>query len=168
MREKIAGFAALAFSAAGAGTPARAQSSPNSVFAGAGYAQQWNRFPAKGAKIAIGYDRAFGEAGTVSLGGRGGLLVGEPSPFFGARALVWVGSSGGRPRVKLGGGADLWINTGSDIDSPVFLYVGAESGFRLPITGGWFADVPIEIGVLPFFSPKMFAFHLGAQLGRTF
>ena len=123
---------------------------------------------ASGFRAQLGYDRRLS---ALSLGARVGIAKHEDTfgsstlPYFGARAFRWV-ALGRRAQLKVGGGAELWLNSASETGingEPVFLHVLLEAGPRILLGDAWALDIPVEVGVMPFFSPKVFTLQLGAQ-----
>jgi hypothetical protein len=140
------------------------------LWASMGYLRGWNGDVSAGAmRVAAGYDRLF-ENGRFGVGGRTGVISGGGAlrPLIGAHAMWWTADHASLgPRLRLGLAADLWIET-EDGGDPVYLYVAAETGVRIPLGKRWFADVPIELGILPQLSPKVYELHVGLAMTRAF
>ena len=136
---------------------------------GLSFSRIWRTTSASGLRAAIGYDRRLS---AISLGLRVGLVRHEDGlgaatlPFLGARAFWWT-QIGSTSRWKVGAGAELWLNSESETGingEPVFLHVLVETGPRIRLGRAWALDIPVELGVMPFFRPKVYSFQLGAQL----
>jgi hypothetical protein len=126
-----------------------------------------------GARFAVGYDNRIDRRS--SLGLRAGLSVRPDGfgsvvlPYAGVRVHGWLYPTESLT-LKIGGGAELWFNSAPDTarySEPVMVHVLAEAGPRFALSGAWFLDVPVELGMLGFFAnPSVFSLQLGAQLGR--
>ena len=67
--------------------------------------------------------------------------------------------------IKLGVALDLLAAVAS---TPLSLYIGGLSGLRLDITDNIYVDVPVEIGVWPFYSGVGLFTRVGLQVGVGF
>jgi hypothetical protein len=135
---------------------------------GLAFSQIWRTTSASGFRAQLGYDRRLS---ALSVGARVGVAKHEDSfgssalPYLGVRAFGMV-ALGERAQLKIGGGAELWLNSASETGingEPVFLHTLLEVGPRIPLSDAWAIDIPLELGVMPFFSPKVFTLQLGAQ-----
>lgn len=123
---------------------------------------------ASGFRAQLGYERRMS---ALSIGARVGVAKHEDTfgsstlPYLGARAFGWI-ALGRHAQLKVGGGAELWLNSASETGingEPVFLHVLVEVGPRIVLSDAWALDIPVEVGVMPFFSPKVVTLQLGAQ-----
>ena len=132
----------------------------------------WGKLKGTSGGIAVGFDYLYG---------RKHALVIEP------RFLVVFGNDASQPeigvnigyRLQLGdeaglsGGAqaalatNLWINTGNAISDPVFFYIGGQVAGFLKYKR-FTAQIPIDVGVLPFFSPSAYAVTVAFLAGVSF
>jgi hypothetical protein len=135
---------------------------------GLAFSQIWRTTSASGFRGQLGYDRRLS---ALSLGARVGIAKHEDNfgsstlPYFGVRAFGMI-ALGARAQLKVGGGAELWLNSVAETGingEPVFLHALVEVGPRIPLSNTWAIDIPVELGVMPFFSPKVFTLQLGAQ-----
>lgn len=136
---------------------------------GLSFSQIWRDDSASGYRGALGYDRKLS---AVSIGARVGMARHADSfgsstlPYLGARVFGWT-AVGRSAELKFGGGAELWLNSASETGirgEPVFLHLLVEAGPRIHIADAWALDIPVELGVMPFFDPKVYTLQLGAQL----
>ncbi|HUH04997.1 MAG TPA: hypothetical protein VML75_23530 [Kofleriaceae bacterium] len=127
---------------------------------------------ASGVRAAVGYDRMVADA--ISMGGRVGIarhadgFGSSTLPYVGVRA-AWWSAIGTESLLRVGGGAELWINSSSETGihgEPVFLHLLAEIGPRFR-RGEWTIEVPVELGVMPYFDPPVYTLQIGLQLGRA-
>lgn len=131
--------------------------------------QIWRTTSATGVRVQVGYDRRVGSA---VLGARAGFA--RHADNFGSSTLPYLGVSGAgelslgeRARLRVGAGAELWINSASDtgiMGEPVFLHLIGVAAPRIRVSGRWSVDIPVELGVMPFFDPKVYTLQIGVQM----
>jgi hypothetical protein len=135
---------------------------------GVSFSQIWRTTSASGFRASVGYDRRLT---AISLGARIGVAKHSDNfgssalPYFGVRLFGWT-DLGRSAQLKLGGGAELWLNSESETGirgEPVFLHLLVEVGPRIRIGDAWALDIPVELGVMPYFSPKVYSLQLGIQ-----
>jgi hypothetical protein len=141
--------------------------------ASASYSHMWRTTSASGFRVAAGFDHDVADA--VTIGGRAGVASHEDAmgtgtlPYLGARAYFRT-QLGASSQLRIGIGPELWVNSVDQTGirgEPVFLHVLAELAPRIRLAQDWALDFPIELGVLPFFGPKVYTLQLGVQIART-
>ncbi|MBI3071181.1 MAG: hypothetical protein HYY84_03535 [Deltaproteobacteria bacterium] len=71
------------------------------------------------------------------------------------------------PSVPFALATNLWFYTGNEISDPVFFYIGGQvAGFVK--YKRFTAQIPIDVGVLPFFSPTVYAVTIAFLAGVSF
>ena len=123
----------------------------------------------------LGFDRLLNPEGGLYIGARLGLYNEEvltSLPVSGIYNHFFFGAQGfklfkvaDRFGIKLGVALDLLAAVAS---TPLSLYIGGLSGLRLDITDNIYVDVPVEIGVWPFYSGVGLFTRVGLQVGVGF
>lgn len=153
----------------------------NSVQIEGSYLAQINYDNVRAGRAQLSYERFFANS-NASFQLHGGVMIVEnysqpPVAILGANLNFWTTQYARDAfRVRAGLIADAYLNNRARFFNKANLsgaartdfYTGFELGARLGFGDGWFADVPVEIGLFTTNVPAIFAFNAGLQLGRSF
>jgi hypothetical protein len=67
---------------------------------------------------------------------------------------------------KVGGAIDLLVS--KDSTTPVWMYIGGVGGLRANVTKSLYLEVPVELGLFPFFDGGGTFLKVGFQVGFGF